>query len=228
MLAITPPWSGSPLYQAFAIFGIIIGICFWWRTARSDHRVLYIYGAGLVSGFCGAKLAFLFAEGWLYGDHPHRWIIWLSGKSIMGALPAGWLGVEIAKKNLGYTQTTGDRFALALPIPLMLGRLGCLHAGCCQGLPTAHGIWPAVEIEIAFLALMLLTLLLLRSKNIAPTQHFHIFLIAYGLFRFLHEFQRATPKVFFGISGYQIIAALTVIAAILAFRKRKQQMQTHC
>lgn len=224
MLALSYPWSGSPLYQMFALLGIALGICFWWRAARTEHRLLYLYGAGLIGGLLGAKLAFLFAEAWLYFDHPQRWIIWLSGKSIMGALPGGWLGVEVAKKCLHYPHPTGDRFALTLPIPLMFGRIGCLQAGCCQGIPLKHNTWPAVEVEMAFLALLLLAMLMLRSKRIAPTQHFHLFLIAYGVFRFAHEFLRATPKAFGGVSGYQIIALLTVIAAMIAYRNRERGM----
>ena len=211
-----------PLYQIFAILGIIVGITFWWRAARREPVVLYLYGIGLIGGLLGAKLAFLFAEGWLYFDQPQRWGIWLAGKSVMGALPGGWVGVEMGKKLLHYPRPTGDRFALTLPIPLMLGRIGCLQSGCCLGILTPQGRWPAVEVEMIFLALMLLFLLLLRAKNAWPTQHFHLFLIAYGLFRFSHEFLRATPKPFFGLSGYQLIALATAVAAVLAFRIRQR------
>ena len=210
-----------PVYQIFAIIGILVGICFWWRAARTEPVVLYLYGIGLIGGLLGAKLAFLFAEGWLYFDHPQRWAIWLSGKSVMGALPGGWVGVEIGKKILHYSRITGDRFALTLPIPLMLGRIGCLQAGCCLGNLTPQGRWPAVEVEMVFLALMLLLLLVLRAKNAWPTQHFHLFLIAYGIFRFSHEFLRATPKPFFGVSGYQLIALATTLAAAVAFYRRQ-------
>ena len=47
-----------------------------------------------------------------------------------------------------------------------------------------------------------------------------MFLIAYGLFRFFHEFMRATPKPFFGISGYQWIALGTAVAAGIAYKQR--------
>jgi phosphatidylglycerol---prolipoprotein diacylglyceryl transferase len=91
-----------------------------------------------------------------------------SGKSIMVSMPGGWIDVEIGKKLLHYHHPTGDRFALALPVPLMIGRIGCQNAGCCQGMSQ----WPAVEVEMAFLALMLFILLLLRARNAWPTQHF--------------------------------------------------------
>src|SRR5690606_24252142 len=135
------------------------------------------------------------------------------GKSITGALPGGWAGVEITKRFVGYRGITGDRFALLLPVPLALGRFGCLDAGCCRGLDG----WPAVPVEIGFQLLMLGVLMLLRARQWLPGQHFHCYLIGYGLFRFAHEAVRATPKVIFGLSGYQWISLAVVLAAAVAF-----------
>jgi phosphatidylglycerol:prolipoprotein diacylglycerol transferase len=45
--------------------------------------------------------------------------------------------------------------------------------------------------------------------------------MAYGLFRFGHEFLRATPKPFGGLSGYQLIAVATVLAAAVAYQRRR-------
>ena len=48
----------------------------------------------------------------MYWDDPQRWVIWATGKTILGALLGGYAGVEAAKKWTGYTQPTGDWFAL--------------------------------------------------------------------------------------------------------------------
>jgi phosphatidylglycerol:prolipoprotein diacylglycerol transferase len=215
--------TGSPLYLLMLVIGIACGFAYWFREAKRDSRVLIIYAVGLASAFLGAKLAFLFAEGWLHFNDPNRWLVWLSGKSIMGALPGGWIGVEIAKKVLGYTETTGDRFAMLLPVPLMLGRIGCLSAGCCGGIVCSFGRWPAVPVEIAFQVLALTALVVMRRKHWQVGQHFYLYLIAYGLFRFGHEFLRGTPKPFAGLSGYQIIGLATAMAAMMAYRRRAQR-----
>ncbi len=201
--------------------GIVWGGVYWFRESKKDGRVALIYAAGLAGAFLGAKLAFLFAEGWLYFHDPNRWLIWLSGKSITGALPGGWAGVEIAKKVLGYRHTTGDRFAMLLPVPLILGRIGCLNAGCCGGAMCAFGLWPAVPVEMGFQLAALLALLVMRRNRWQTGQHFHLYLMAYGIFRIAHEFLRATPKPFFGISGYQIFALATAAAAALAWQRRR-------
>lgn len=214
------PLTGSPVYSLLLAAGILFGAACWWRMSKSDPRLPIIYFGGLVGAFLGAKLAYLFAEGWLLPDAPDRWIQWLAGKSITGALPGGWAGVELAKRATDYRAVTGDRFALILPLPLILGRLGCLHAGCCKGIAIGGGHWPAVSVEIAFQLGALAGLLLLRWRRCLPGQHFHLYLMAYGLFRFVHEFLRATPKPFAGMSGYQLIALGTAIAAAIAYRRR--------
>ncbi|MBK1827984.1 prolipoprotein diacylglyceryl transferase [Haloferula rosea] len=215
--------QGSPLYSILLLTGVLLGAAGWWRLSKSDSRLPVIYFSGLVAAFLGAKLAFLAAEGWLHGDSPDRWWIWASGKSVIGALPAGWLGVELAKKATGYRSATGDRFALLLPVPLILGRIGCLDAGCCLGIVVEDGRWPAVPVEIAFQLLILGVLVVFHWRKWFIGQHFHLYLMAYGTFRFFHEFLRDTPKPFFGFSGYQLIALGTAVAAALAFRHRKKR-----
>lgn len=215
-----PPFAGSPIYSLMLLCGVAWGAAYWFRESKKDGRLVLIYVAGLAGAFLGAKLAFLLAEGWQVWNTPQRWPALLSGKSVMGALPGGWAGVELAKKALGYRQVTGDRFALLLPPALIFGRIGCLNAGCCQGIECSFGRWPAVPVEIGFQLVALGGLWLLRVRRLQPGQHFHLYLIAYSLFRFCHEFLRATPKPFGGLSGYQLVALAVAVAGVVAYRVR--------
>jgi len=216
-----PSPSGSPVYALMLLLGIVIGAVYWFRVSKTDGRLPLIYFGGLVGAFAGAKLAYLLSEGWLHVNDPLRWQLWLSGKSIIGALPGGWAGVEIVKRSMEYRAVTGDRFALLLPVPLILGRIGCLHAGCCTGIECSFGKWPSVEVEIGFQVAALVGLLVMKARHWQAGQHFHLYLMAYGLFRFGHEFLRATPKPFGGLSGYQLIALATAFAAAVAYRRRR-------
>jgi phosphatidylglycerol:prolipoprotein diacylglycerol transferase len=157
--------SASP-YSLLMLAGIVVSVAFWARLAKRDERLLIIYIAALVSAFLCAKIVYLAAEGWMFWDSPERWMIWATGKSIIGALLGGYAGVEIAKKMIGYTQATGDWFAVIAPAGIMTGRIGCLLHGCCLGkecdphwwtLRDAQGIarWPAVPAEIGFNVLAL-------------------------------------------------------------------------
>jgi phosphatidylglycerol:prolipoprotein diacylglycerol transferase len=72
---------------------------------------MIIYLAALAGAFIGAKIVYLAAEGWMFWSSPNRWLIWATGKTILGALLGGYAAVEIAKSLLGYSQgrVTGSR-----------------------------------------------------------------------------------------------------------------------
>jgi phosphatidylglycerol:prolipoprotein diacylglycerol transferase len=219
-------------YGWLMLAGILVSVLLWSRIAKRDERLLIIYFAALISAFIGAKVVYLAAEGWMYREYPQRWIIWATGKTILGALLGGYAGVELAKKWTGYTQPTGDWFALIAPLGIALGRVGCLLHGCCLGvrcapawytLRDAHGStrWPAVPVEIAFNIAAILVFIGLRRWRLLPGQHFHLYLIAYGLFRTAHEYLRDTPRVAGDFSGYQIAALAVAVLGIVGFLRRR-------
>jgi phosphatidylglycerol:prolipoprotein diacylglycerol transferase len=221
-------------YSWLLLAGIAISVIVWSRIARRDERLLFIYVAALVGAFLGAKIVYLLAEGWLDWNQPNRWLRLATGKTIIGGLLGGYVGVELAKKFVGYKSATGDWFAIIAPLGIMVGRLGCLLHGCCAGeacprswytLDDANGIarWPAVPVEMIFNLTALLTILALRWKRILPGQHFHLYLIAYGVFRFVHEFVRATPRVIGPFSGYALAALVTALFGGIAFVRRAKR-----
>ena len=223
----------STAYGWLMLAGIFVSIIFWSRLARRDERLVLIYVAVLVAAFVGAKLVYLGAEGWLHWHDANRWVILATGKSITGALLGGYLGVEIAKRLLKYDGVTGDWFAIIVPVGIMLGRIGCMINGCCLGkvceanwftVNDANGIprWPASQVEFLFNALMLGVILLLRWGRIAPGQLFHIYLMAYGIFRFFHEFLRDTPQIIGPVSGYQIAALGIFVLGAAGYARRRQ------
>src|SRR2546423_8735567 len=120
-------------YTWLLLAGVFISFLFWKQRARQDGRLVFIYGAALVGAFFGAKLVYLFAEGWLHFGAPDMWFQLAAGKSILGALLGGYVFVELAKRHVGYASATGDDFALIAPISIGLGRVGCLLHGCCLG-----------------------------------------------------------------------------------------------
>jgi phosphatidylglycerol:prolipoprotein diacylglycerol transferase len=218
-------------YSWLMLAGIAVSILVWSRLAKRDERLLFIYIAALVGAFLGAKVVYLFAEGWIDWHLPNRWLRLATGKTIIGGLLGGYVAVELAKKFTDYKSATGDWFALIAPLGIILGRIGCLLHGCCPGdvcrpawytMNDREGIarWPAVPVEIAFNVVALAVFLLLRRRQILPGQHFHLYLIAYGLFRFAHEFVRATPRVMGPLSGYAIAALVTAAFGVVAFMKR--------
>ncbi|HTD88110.1 MAG TPA: prolipoprotein diacylglyceryl transferase family protein [Candidatus Binatia bacterium] len=224
-------------YSWLMLAGIGVTLAFWIRVAGRDRRLLSIYLWGLVGALIGAKIIYFVAEGWMVLDRPDKWLRLATGKSIVGALLGGYAAVELAKKVLRYNKVTGDWFATITPIGIILGRIGCWLHGCCLGRPCeatwfsmndAEGTprWPAAPVELFFNVIMLALFLIWRRKNKFPGQHFHIYMITYGAFRFLHEFLRDSPRWFGPISGYHIAALLVCALGIIRFYQRRTSISS--
>jgi phosphatidylglycerol---prolipoprotein diacylglyceryl transferase len=227
--------AGQPsLYGGLMLLGIFISLFFWRRLARRDERLLPIYLGALCGAFIGAKVVYLLAEGWLFWGKDNWWQYWLTGKTILGALLGGYISVEFVKSAVKYRQPTGDWFATIVPVSIIFGRIGCWSHGCCGGIacPTswytitdAAGVarWPSVQVEIVFNVAAILAFAVLRARHRLPGQHFHLYLIGYGLFRFGHEFLRDTPRIILGITGYQIAALMVAGLGMWGFSKRAKE-----
>ena len=221
----------STAYGWLMLLGIVSSVCLWSRLTKRDDRLIVVYVAALVGAFLGAKVIYFLAEGWLDWPRSDRWQRLATGKSILGGLLGGYLSVELAKHWIGYRGITGDWFALITPIGILLGRIGCYLHGCCVGrtcepswftITDAHGAarWPAVPVEILFNLAAVTSTLILRRNGKLSGQHFHVYLITYGLFRFGHEFVRETPRIGLGMSGYHWAALAVTLLGLGGYMRR--------
>jgi phosphatidylglycerol:prolipoprotein diacylglycerol transferase len=220
-------------YSWLMLAGIVVSVCLWWRLARRDRRLLWVYIAALTGALLGAKAVYFLAEGWMDLGRPDAWLRLATGKSVLGGLLGGYAGVEISKRAVGYARTTGDWFALIAPVGIILGRLGCWSQGCCQGVECAPawftledsaGInrWPSVPVEIVFNLGAIAACWWLRRSHRWPGQHFHLYLIGYGAFRFVHEFLRVEPRVLGPITGYHLAALAVLGLGVVGFVSRRR------
>ena len=224
-------------YGWLMIGGFLLTGFLWARAARRDPRLPFIYFAALIGALVGAKVVYLLAEGWTDLGRSDTWLRLATGKTILGGLLFGYPAVEWTKARLGYREPTGDRFALLVPLGIGMGRVGCWLHGCCPGARCAnpawytlndaqgHPRWPAVPLELAFNALALLALLTLKRLGRFPGQLFHLYLIAYGTLRFLHEFVRDTPRLLGPISGYAIAALGVAALGAVGYLQRARAMR---
>src|SRR5437899_1781521 len=198
-----------PAYLLFVGISVLVALSFpvarHIREQRLRRQYYLLQGITLLGAVAGAKISVLI------GDYHWPWatvgdwrsVLW-SGRSITGALILGFLCAELAKPLVGYTMPPNDRFAALLPFTIATGRVGCLLAGCCRGLPYdgwcairgTDGVLrhPAQVYEIIFqLAIGILFLVMVRRGWLFG-RLFSLYLVAYGAFRFLTEFVRDTPK----------------------------------
>jgi phosphatidylglycerol:prolipoprotein diacylglycerol transferase len=178
--------------------------------------------AGFVGGVFGAKMPFVV----LYGDSWLQWFTtWLSdGKTIVVGMIGAYVSVELMKLCLGVTVKTGDTFAVPLALAMAVGRWGCFFNGCCYGTPTSlpWGVpfqvgdqvricHPTQVYESAFHLIMAGMLLLLMRTGLLPGQRLKLYLILYGIYRFLTEFIRPEPAWWLGLTFYQWAALVLAV-----------------
>ncbi len=175
--------------------------------------------SGFVGGAFGAKMPFVGAD-W------YELTAWFSdGKTIVAGLIGAYVAVELMKLALGVHVKTGDTFVLPLALALAVGRWGCFFNGCCYGTPTTlpWGVsflvdknpvvcHPTQVYESLFHLLMAGVLLLLMRTGLLRSHLLQVYLICYGVYRFLTEFIRPEPAWFVGLTFYQCAAIFLVVA----------------
>jgi phosphatidylglycerol---prolipoprotein diacylglyceryl transferase len=185
---------------------------------------LALVGAVFVGGTLGAKLPFALSS-------KHWWTIgaWFSdGKTVVAGLICAYLAVELTKLALGIRVKTGDTFALPLALAMVVGRIGCFCNGCCYGVPTTlpWGVGfvrdgqfaichPTQLYESLFHLGMAAVLLELLRRGRLRGHHLQVYLISYGVYRFLTEFIRPEPVGWLGLTFYQW-GSLALVAAMAA------------
>jgi phosphatidylglycerol:prolipoprotein diacylglycerol transferase len=185
--------------------------------------------AAFVGGTFGAKFPFALAAGDWY--RPEAWAS--DGKTVTTGLVGAYLAVELAKAVLGIRVKTGDTFALPLALALAVGRWGCFFNGCCFGRPSdlpwavdfGDGVprHPTQVYESLFHWLMAVVLLTLMGRGLFRTHRLQLYLIAYGVFRFVTEYLRPEPPGLLGLTFYQWVAVVLVVgpAAQWAWEARR-------
>jgi phosphatidylglycerol:prolipoprotein diacylglycerol transferase len=183
--------------------------------------------AAFVGAALGAKLPFaLDAPGGPFSGNA-----WMAdGKTVTTGLMGAYLAVELAKLYLGIRVKTGDTFALPLALAMAVGRWGCFFNPCCYGTETTLP-WavpfhlpdgsvllcrhPTQIYESLFHLTMALVLLELMRRGLLRGHRLQLYLIAYGVYRFLTEFIRPEQRGWLGLTFYQG-AALVLVAGLSA------------
>lgn len=171
-----------------------------------DPRHPWVGVGGLLGAMLGAKLGLLLFEPWTDFAAMLRGVLSLdfTGKTVLGGLAGGYAGVEATKALLGIRFSTGDGFAVALPVGQAIGRVGCFFNGCCWGAETEvpwavwlHEAWrhPTPLYEAA-LDLGLAALLWSWRARDWPAGHlFKRFLVGYCAIRFVLDFVRGDAQL---------------------------------
>ena len=146
----------------------------------------------------------------------------LNTKTIMGGLFGGLLGVELAKKRIGETQSSGDLFTFPIILGIFIGRVGCFLSGTNEytygnqttsifGMDLGDGLLrhPTSLYELVFLMLLFVSLKWIQKKVVLKNgELFKWFMILYFAFRFFIEFLKPNVFYVFGLSSIQILCII--------------------
>jgi phosphatidylglycerol:prolipoprotein diacylglycerol transferase len=208
---------------------------FWMELKRKGEKFkifVLISLTVLLGGFGGAKIFYIllnFSLGDFFKDPVNTALS--SGRIYHGGFIFSvllvFLIVKLTKRNFWIV---ADSAAPALAIGISIGRIGCFLNGCCLGKPTdlpwgvnfyrmdssikLH-LHPAQLYESIAMFLIFLFLWRTRKKSHAQGYIFSIYLLAWGVERFIIEFFRlTTPSPFFSLSVAQVISLVLVLFAI--------------
>src|SRR6266566_6750320 len=212
-------------YSLLFLCAFIVGGFITYYEAKRQHRateaILRVALGALAGGVIGAKLSMIVFLGpaTFIKDLPY---LWYSGQAWTGAFFGGYAGVLIVKRFNSITYSTGDIFALALPLAQAIGRLGNLLGGDPFGLPsnlpwaiTQYGVrrQPSAFYELVLDLALFVIILRLRDKMPRPGDLFKLYVVGYCSLRFLVDFTRADPRILLGLTLVQVL----YIPALLFF-----------
>lgn len=202
---------------------------------------LWIIIAATAGAVVGSKLL-----AWVESIHyywPHRADprMWLGGKTIVGGLLGGWIGVEIAKRRLKIVHSTGDLMVFGLIFGMAVGRIGCFLTGlddhtCGIATSLPWGVdfgdkvmrHPTQLYDIVFLLILAAGLFVLRPRLGNNGRLFRLFMLGYLLWRFGVEFIKPRELLIYNLSAIQIASLAGAIFCGGSLTKQLCRVRTPC
>ncbi len=217
------------------------------RTGFGIDKITSLFFWGLIFGFVGARILYIFVEWDYFLDDPLRIIFSRGGFVFYGGFIFG-IGIviwQIRRKSLNIWKTV-DIFAPGVAIAHAISRIGCFLNGCCYGRPTDSWLGvsfppespagfvgqPLIPIQLfASLNLFIIfaILLTLRTYKKFDGQLFWLYVLLYGVSRSIIEIFRGDPRGHIWLfSTSQFIGIILAILSLVMLgklgREKKQSL----
>ncbi len=241
------PWKIHPhvLFETLSYF-IGFRVYLWTRRPSDMPKLtsLQILAGTILGAALGAKLLYWFEDPLATWEQLRQGHFLWGGKTIVGGLLGGLIGVELTKKWVGWTSSTGDDFVYPLIVGMTLGRIGCFLTGLedhTYGTPTTwitgvdfgDGIprHPAQLYEIGFLLALAILLYPLYRQSRSPAvqaqregyvsgRMFQWFMAGYLFFRLSIEFIKPTPHPYLGLNNIQLACMAGLVYYVWLLTRR--------
>jgi phosphatidylglycerol:prolipoprotein diacylglycerol transferase len=208
----------------------------------------------IIAALVGAKLMLVAVDFDYFRAQPKELLSLVRAGGVFygGLLGALAVGLWLVRRYELPVWTTADLFAPGIALGHVVGRLGCLLAGCCYGRPTEGG-WGltftnpvaaanvgtplgvplhATQLYDAGAELLILIILLVseRRSRTFPGRTFWLYMLLYAISRYVVEIYRGDPRgMVFGMSTSQFVSLLVAPLAIIMLmrlRNRPAEVRT--
>lgn len=205
------------------LFGGLIYFYFSHYFNQKNEKNFIIIITALFGWAIGSRLPIIianFSEIWHNTSHIYALI---DGKTIVWGLIGGTISVWIVKKRMGIKKRMGNIIAPAVALWIAIGRIGCFLWSDAVGIPTelpwGVDFWdhilrhPTQLYESIFCILIFIYIVyrLLGKNKPKDGEMFTFFIVSYFIFRFLVEFIRIEPRIYWWLTAYQYAAILVLL-----------------
>lgn len=235
-----PVYTYGVLLAAAYLLGLQFALVRARKRGLDPNRVMDLGIWVIVSALVGAKALLLVVDFDTFRSRPAElWTLLRSGGVFYGGLIAAVLtALWYLWRHRMPVWTVTDVFAPGIALGHVIGRMGCLFAGCCFGRPTAvpwaitftHRaaaeyvgtplnipLHPTQLYEAGAELLILVFLLVLERRGRAfPGRTFWSYMLLYGVSRFVIEFYRGDPRGTIGtLSTSQFVSVIIVPLSLI-------------
>ncbi len=247
-----PVYSYGVLLAAAYLIGLQLAVVRARRAGIDPAKVMDLGIYLIIAALVGAKLMLIAVDFDYFRQQPRELLSLVRAGGVfygglIGAVAVGYFLVRRYKLNIW---STGDLMAPGIALGHVVGRFGCLLAGCCYGRPTDVG-WaitftnPIANANVgtplniplhptqlydAGAELLILGVLLFTERKGKPFagRTFWLYIGLYAISRFIIEYYRGDIQrgtVFGNMSTSQFVSLLLVPAALamLWFLRRQPQ-----
>jgi phosphatidylglycerol---prolipoprotein diacylglyceryl transferase len=218
----------------FSIAGLVV---LFFAVKEAKHKnikpsIIYdVFFWSMISGIAGARLCYILLDLKYFLYNPKEIIMLNHGGLVFygGVFFALIVVGSVVKRKQTNFREILNVFIPYIPLGHAIGRIGCLLNGCCYGKVT--NLFFAVNIagedrhptqiyEVLLNLFIFVVLIFMRKKEKYQQKLVYIYILLYGIGRFIIEYFRGDPvTVFYSLRISQWISIVGVLVSILFLLK---------
>jgi len=235
-----PVYSYGVLLALAYLAGMQIAVVRARRNGLDGARVMDLGIYIIIAALVGAKLMLIAVDFQYFRNQPRELLSLVrAGGVFYGGLIAAFLvTVFLVRRYQLPLWTTGDMIAPGIAIGHIVGRFGCLLAGCCYGRPTdvawaitfrdpvaAANVGTPLQIPLhptqlydagAELLILIILLVTERRGRPFPGRTFWLYILLYAISRFIIEIYRGDERgTVMALSTSQFVSVILVPVSLL-------------